>query len=153
MTSGFKIIGISTQTTNKDNKAAQDLGNLWSKFYSENILEKVQNKISNEIISIYTDYKSDYTEGYTAIIGVLVSTLHEIPNGLIGREFQPENFQKFIAKGEMPNAVMNIWGDIWQRDDELNRKYTYDFEVYGEKSQNGEHSEVEIYVATNNTSC
>lgn len=148
MTNGFKIIGISTRTTNKDNKSVQDLGKLWGKFYSENILEKVQNKISNEIISIYTDYKSDYTEDYTTIIGIPVSTLDEIPNGLMGREFQPEIFQKFIAKGEMPNAVINTWVDIWQRDEELNRKYTYDFEVYGEKSQNEENSEVEIYIAT-----
>ncbi len=148
MTNGFKIIGISTRTTNKDNKSAQDLGKLWGKFYSENILEKVQNKISNEIISIYTDYKSGYTEDYTAIIGIPVSTFDEIPNGLIGREFQPENFQKFIAKGEIPNAVINAWVDIWQRDEKLKRKYTYDFEVYGEKSQNGENSEVEIYIAT-----
>ncbi|MCT6762008.1 GyrI-like domain-containing protein [Riemerella anatipestifer] len=85
---------------------------------------------------------------YTAIIGVPVSTLNEIPNGLVGREFEAENFQKFVAKGEMPNAVMNTWIDIWNRDEELNRKYTYDFEVYGENSQKGQDSEVEIYIAT-----
>ncbi|MCT6723711.1 effector binding domain-containing protein, partial [Riemerella anatipestifer] len=98
--------------------------------------------------SIYTDYKSNYTEEYTTIIGVPVSTLNEIPNGLVGREFEAENFQKFVAKGEMPNAVINTWIDIWNRDEELNRKYTYDFEVYGENSQKGQDSEVEIYIAT-----
>jgi predicted transcriptional regulator YdeE len=148
MTNGFKIIGISTRTTNKDNKAQQDLGQLWGKFYSENIFVKIPNKLSNEVITIYTDYKSDFTEDYTTIIGIPVSTLDEIPNGLVGREFQAENFQKFTAKGEMPNAVVNTWIDIWKRDKELNRKYSYDFEVYGEKSQNGENSEVDIYIAT-----
>jgi len=148
MTNGFKIIGISTRTTNKDNKAQQDLVQLWGKFYSENIFEKIPNKLSNEILTIYTDYKSDFTEDYTTIIGIPVSTLAEIPNGLVGREFQAENFQKFTAKGEMPNAVVNTWIDIWKRDKELNRKYSYDFEVYGEKSQNGENSEVDIYIAT-----
>ena len=148
MTNGFKIIGISTRTTNKDKQAQQDLGKLWGQFYSENLLNKIPNKISNEIIAIYTDYKSDFTEDYTTIIGIPVSTLDEIPNGLIGREFQAENFQKFIAKGEMPNAVVTTWVDIWQKDKELDRKYSYDFEVYGEKSQNGENSEVEIFIAT-----
>ena len=47
----------------------------------------------------------------------------------------------------MPNAVVNVWLDIWKRDKELDRKYSYDFEVYGQKSQNGENSEVEIYIA------
>ena len=148
MTNGFKIIGISTRTTNKDKQAQQDLGNLWGQFYSENLLNKIPNKISNEIIAIYTDYKSDFTEDYTTIIGIPLSTLDEIPNGLIGREFQAENFQKFTAKGEMPNAVVTTWVDIWQKDKELDRKYSYDFEVYGEKSQNGENSEVEIFIAT-----
>ena len=48
----------------------------------------------------------------------------------------------------MPNAVVNTWLEIWHKDKELKRKYSYDFEVYGAKSQNGENSEVEIYIAT-----
>lgn len=148
MTNGFKIIGISTRTTNKNNQAQDDLGKLWENFFSENIFDKIPNKVSNEIIAIYTDYKSDFTEDYTTIIGVPVSTLNEIPNGLIGREFQAENFEKFTAKGEMPKAVVDVWIDIWQRDKKLNRKYSYDFEVYGAKSQNGKNSEVEIFIAT-----
>ena len=149
MTNGFKIIGISIRTTNENNKSQEDLTKLWGQFYAENILEKVPNKISNEVFSIYTDYKSDFTEDYLTIIGVPVSSLEEIPNGLIGREFQSDNFQKFTAKGEMPNAVVNTWINIWNRDKELNRKYSYDFEVYGENSQKGENSEVDIYIATN----
>ena len=148
MTNGFKIIGIKTRTKNKDNQAQQDLNNLWGQFFAENISDKIPNKDSNEILAIYTDYKSDFTENYTTIIGIPVSTLDEIPEGLIGREFQPDNFQKFIVQGEMPNAVVNTWIDIWNRDKELNRKYTYDFEVYRENSRNGNNSEVEIYIAT-----
>lgn len=148
MTKGFKIIGISTRTTNKDNQAKQDLGNLWGQFFSQNLLNLIPNKISNEIIALYTDYKSDYTEDYTTIIGIPVATLEEIPKGLMGREFQADTFQKFTAKGEMPNAVVNTWIEIWQKDKDLGRKYSYDFEVYGEKSQNGENSEVEIFIAT-----
>ena len=148
MTKGFKIIGISVRTTNKNNQSQQDLEKLWGKFFSENIIEKIPNKVSSNIITIYTDYKSDYTDEYTTIIGIPVSILDEIPNGLIGREFEEEDFQKFTAKGEMPNAVVNTWVDIWQRDKELNRKYTYDFEVYGKNSRNGKNSEVEIYIAT-----
>ncbi len=40
----------------------------------------------------------------------------------------------------------NVQRDLGQGQ-ELTRKYMADFEVYGEKSQNGEHSEVEIYIA------
>ncbi len=147
MTKGFKIIGISVRTTNQNNQAQQDIGNLWGQFFSEKMMEKIPNKISSDIIAIYTDYKSDYTEEYTTMIGIPVSTLDIIPEGLMGREFQSENFKKYSAKGEMPDAVVNTWVEIWQNDKNLNRKYTYDFELYGEQSQNGENSEVEIYIA------
>ena len=147
MTNGFKVIGISIRTTNANNQSQQDLGKLWGQFFAENIIETIPNKISNHILAIYTDYESDYTGEYTTIIGVPVSTLDEIPSGLIGRGFEAGNFQKFVTRGELPNAVVNTWIDIWQRDKELNRKYSYDFEVYGENSNNGDKSEVEIYVA------
>lgn len=147
MTKGFKIIGISVRTTNQNNQAQQDIGNLWGQFFSEKMMEKIPNKISSDIIAIYTDYKSDYTEEYTTMIGIPVSTLDIIPEGLMGREFQSENFKKYSAKVEMPDAVVNTWVEIWQNDKNLNRKYTYDFELYGEQSQNGENSEVEIYIA------
>ncbi len=144
----FKIIGISIETTNQNGKAAEDLGNLWGRFFAENVAGKIQNKISDEIYSIYTDYESDFTGNYLAILGFKVSSLDNIPDGLIGREFESDSFAKFIAKGEMPNAVVETWKEIWSKDASLNRKYTYDFEVYGEKSQNGIDSEVEIYIAT-----
>ena len=147
MTNGFKLIGISVRTTNQNNKVQEDLGKLWGQFSSENINEEIPNKISNEILAIYTDYQSNDTEDYTTIIGVPVSTLTEIPNGMIGQEFQPENFKKFIAKGEIPKAVDDTWINIWEQDKNLNRKYTYDFELYGANCNKGTDSEVEIFVA------
>jgi len=144
----FKIIGISVRTTNKDYQSAQDIGKLWQQFYVEKLFDKIPNKLSSDIYSIYTDYKSDFTDEYTTIIGVQVSSLENIPAGLIGRQFPSDSFVNYSAKGLMPEAVAKTWTTIWERDKELNRKYTYDFEVYGEKSQNGENSEVEIYIAT-----
>lgn len=66
---------------------------------------------------------------------------------MIGQEFQPENFKKFIAKGEMPKAVDDTWINIWEQDKNLNRKYPYDFELYGANCNKGTDSEVEIFVA------
>ena len=108
---------------------------------------KIPNAISEEIIAIYTDYESDYQGSYIAIIGKKVSSLGDIPKGMIGREFPVEKFQKFTAKGEMPTAVLQTWQAIWKQDMTLHRAYHYDFEVYGEKSQNGDQSEVDIFVS------
>ena len=147
MTKGFEIIGITVRTANKNNQAKEDLEKLWGQFFSENLMAKIPNKASNQIVAVYTDYKSNFTEDYTTIIGMPVTTLENIPAGFIGRAFPSENFQKYIAKGRMPEAVVNTWTEIWQNDKTLGRKYTYDLEVYGDQSQQGENSEVDIYIA------
>jgi predicted transcriptional regulator YdeE len=147
MHEGLKIIGIAVVTTNHGGKSQNDIPSLWQKFFVEKIFDSIPHKSSNDILAIYTDYKNDFTEEYTTIIGCKVETLAEVPNGLIGREFPPENFKKFVAKGQMPQAIFNTWLEIWSNDSSLSRKYTYDFEVYGEKSQQGENSEAEIYLA------
>jgi predicted transcriptional regulator YdeE len=143
----FKIIGIEVQTTNEKGKGAEDIGALWGKFFSENIAGKIPNKVSEEIYAIYTDYESDFTGKYTTVIGQKVTTFSSIPEGCVGREFQAGNYQKFLAKGAMPNAIVEVWKEIWKNDKNLKRKYTADFEVYGEKSQQGDNSEVAIYIA------
>lgn len=147
MNNGFKIIGIETRTTNKNQQALTDLGQLWGQFFAEQIAAKIPNKISDDIYAIYTDYESDYQGYYTTIIGIPVEDISEIPVGLVGRAFDAEHFQKFVAKGEMPNAVGIKWNEIWAQDAQLNRTYTYDYEVYGAKSQDGINAEVDIYIA------
>lgn len=142
----FKIIGILVETTNQNNQAATDLGQLWSRFYTEQIFNKIPNKESEEIYAVYTDYESDYTGKYTTIIGQKVSTLENIPDGMVGREIKNERLLRYVAKGEMPNAVVDIWKEIWANNIALYRTYNADFEVYGVKSQNGNESEVEIYI-------
>ncbi|GGI27753.1 GyrI-like domain-containing protein [Pedobacter mendelii] len=142
----FKIIGISVVTTNQNNQAATDLGLLWGRFYNEQIFNKIPNKESEDVYAIYTDYESDYTEKYTTIIGQRVSSLDNIPDGLVGREINNERILRYFAKGEMPNAVVETWQEIWANDVTLKRTYVADFEVYGAKSQQGAESEVEIYI-------
>ncbi len=147
MNAPFHFIGISVRTTNQEYKAQEDLGALWGRFYDEQIPEKIPNKISEEVITIYTDYESNFMGAYTAIIGMKVSSLDQIPEGLEGRTFAAAEMNKFLAKGEMPMAVVDTWIKIWQMDAELNRAYTYDLEVYGPQSMNGAESEVAVYIA------
>ncbi|MEY8019276.1 GyrI-like domain-containing protein [Muriicola sp. SD30] len=144
----FKIIGISIESTNEGGKSIEEMGQLWGKFYSDGISEKIPNKESDDVYSIFTDYESDYTGKYTAIIGHKVKSLDEIPDGLVGREFKGGKYTKLVAKGEMPNAIVDLWKKVWKEDKELKRRYTADFEVYGAKSQNGAESEVDVFIAT-----
>ncbi|MFV2029604.1 GyrI-like domain-containing protein [Neisseria sp. S1] len=143
----MNIIGIAIRTTNQNKQAAQDMTALWQQFFAEHILEKIPNKLNTHIVSIYTDYKSDYTGAYTAILGAEVNSLDTIPEGMVGRTFPEQKFQTFLAKGCMPGAVVTTWQSIWQQDEQLNRAYTYDYELYTERAQSGEQSEVPIMIA------
>ena len=142
----FKVIGISVRTTNENGQSAKDIGKLWNKFMAEGILDKIPNKIDNTIYSIYTEYESDHTKPYTTILGCKVENIDEIPNGMVALTIKGGNYAKFISKGDLTKgAVYKEWTKIWNTD--LNRKYTTDFEVYGEKAQNPTNAEVEIFVA------
>ena len=142
----MKIIGIETRTKNQNGQAMKDIGGLWNRFFSENIISKIPNPVNSNVYAIYTDYESDYTGEYTTLLGLEVSSLDEIPSGLVGREFPIQNFKRFLAKGAMPQAVAEAWQKIWEQDKELNRLYQYDYELYTEKSQQGDLSEVEIFI-------
>jgi predicted transcriptional regulator YdeE len=48
----------------------------------------------------------------------------------------------------MPNAIVDSWKEVWEKDNFLGPKYMANFKVYGAQSQNGENSEVDIYIAT-----
>jgi predicted transcriptional regulator YdeE len=145
--SAFSIIGIAIRTTNENAQSSTDIPQLWAKFMSEGILEKIPNKIDNTIYCIYTDYEKDHTKPYTTLLGCKVSTLDVIPNGMTGKQFTEGNYTKRIAKGNiMQGIVFNEWLNIWKAD--LQRVYTADFEVYGEKTLNPVDAEVDIFVAT-----
>ena len=142
----FKIIGIKVRTTNENGQSAKDIGNLWTKFLTEKIADKIPNKIDYSILSIYTNYQGDFTQPYDTILGCKVDSLDEIPSGMIGQEFKGGDYLKFVSKGSLNKGVVyQTWEEIWKTD--LNRDYTADFEVYGEKAQNPENAEVDIFVA------
>ncbi|MEP0713388.1 effector binding domain-containing protein [Algoriphagus sp.] len=143
----FKIIGITKRTSNTTGKAAEDLGVLWRRFIEEQIGGKISGKVSEDIFTIYMEYESDYRGEYTCLIGYQVDSLEIVPKGLVAKEFDGGKHIKYVAHGKLPEAVVQTWEEIWSKEGELNRKYTADFEVYGAKSQQGENSEVEIFIA------
>lgn len=142
----FAIIGIAVRTTNENGQTATDIPALWNRFMAENILAKIPNRLSDDIYSVYTEYEKDFTKPYTTILGCKVSHLEHIPEGLVGKTFEEGNYSRFTAKGNLSHgAVYNEWEKIWNSGFE--RKYTVDFEIYGEKAQNPENAEVPIFIA------
>ncbi len=144
----FKVIGIAVRTTNENGQSAQDIGQLWGKFMSDGISDKIPNKIDDNIFSIYTNYESDHTKPYDTILGCKVSSLENVPEGMVGQSFDGGTYGKFVSKGDLAKGVVfGTWSEIWKKD--LDRVFTADFELYGEKSQNPAAAEVDVLVAIN----
>ncbi|MGX5685386.1 GyrI-like domain-containing protein [Chryseobacterium cucumeris] len=142
----FKVIGIAVRTTNENGQAGKDIPVLWEKMISKNIVNSIPNKIDNTIYSIYTDYEKDHTKPYTTVLGCKVENLDNIPEGMVGYTFDGGEYLKFTTKGDLSKGlVINEWLKIWEMD--LNRTFTADFEVYGEKAQNPSDAEVDIFIA------
>ncbi len=144
----FYVIGISTRTTNENRQSAQDIETLWEEFWREEIQEKIHNKVSDEIYAVYTDYETDFTHPYATIIGLQVSSLELIPEGLVGITIETAEYQKFVSKGKMPEAVFNTWLEIWgNKQLNLERAYKADFTIHGQKYYNGDKAEVETFIS------
>jgi len=142
----FSVVGISIRTTNENGQSANDIPALWNKFMSEGIMEKIPGKIDATIYCLYTDYEKDHTKPYTTILGCKVENLDNIPHGMVGKTIGEGKYSKQLAKGNiLQGMVFNEWKKIWTSD--LQRTFTIDFEVYGEKAQNPQNAEVDIFIA------
>lgn len=142
----FYVIGISIRTTNKNGQSAKDIETLWDKFWGEEIQKRIPNKVNDDIYAVYTEYETDFTGPYTVIIGLPVSSLENIPKGLVGITIEKTVYQKFVSKGKMPEAILNTWMEIWQNEN-LSRSYKSDFTIHGEKYYDGDDAEVETFIS------
>ncbi|WP_461788052.1 GyrI-like domain-containing protein [Pedobacter sp.] len=146
--SQINIIGIAVRTTNANGQSAIDIEALWGKFWKEEIHHQIPNKINNDIYAVYTDYETDYTGAYTTIIGASVSSLNKIPEGFVGISIESNQYENYISKGKMPEAILNTWLEIWN-DEALNlrRAYHADFTIHGEKYYLGDQAEVSTFIS------
>lgn len=129
----FQLVGLSIRTTNQNGQAAEDIGALWGKIMSSNVLARIPHQSKQETISLYYDYEGDWTQPYSCLIGVPVERVDDpLPEGLVAVSIPEQAYTLFEAKGPMPDAVAQTWKNIWQHPPK--RNYQFDFEVYDANS-------------------
>lgn len=142
----IQVIGIECRTSNTLEAGPYDIPKHWEKFYKDDIMNRIPNKTSNEIIALYCDYEGDYTQPYSLVIGCQVSSIDDIPEGMVAKTIPSGSYAIFRAIGKHPNALIETWGHIWQQTN-LKRTYTGDYEVYGDKFISASPKEVGVYIA------
>lgn len=142
----FHIIGIAVRTTNENQQAMTDIQALWNRFMSDGILDQIPHKVNKAVYSLYTEYEGDHTQPYTTLLGCEVEHLHDIPDGMRGLSFEGGPYIKLSAKGDLTKGLVGEkWLEIWQMD--LDRKYTADFEYYGENENDPTRAKVDFLIA------
>ncbi|CAM3226108.1 GyrI-like domain-containing protein [Vibrio neptunius] len=140
---GFDLAGYAIRTTNADemNPSTAKIGELWAKFYA-NAAPKLNEK--SKVYGVYTNYESDFS-GAFEVIACSDTLSPERLSDSVKVKIASGKYVTFTASGEMPQAVIDLWGEVWSYFSSENclyqRAYTTDFEYY--KSAH----EVEIAIA------
>ena len=144
---GLTLIGIALpgKTINDNQQSSADIGAFWQTFMKENIAAKIPGRSGDDVYAVYYDYEGDHTKPFAYFIGVPVGDDTTVPAGMTKLDIPTGKYCHFIAKGKMPDCMINAWGQIWNAD--IKRSYTADYEVYGSRSGDAEDAEVDIFIA------
>ena len=136
------VIGIDCRTSNAPEAGPKDIPKVWGRFFQENTADKIPNKTSKDIIALYCDYEGDFIKPYTFVLGCPVSSLRDIPKGMVGKTIPASTYVCYHVKGDYPKSLIDTWGMIWTTTD-LKRTYTGDYEIY----YGGSHETLDVLVA------
>lgn len=140
------FIGLELRTNNEE--CALSMPAHKDKFFNENVSAKIPNKVDGNILALYTDYEGDYTKPYSWVLGCEVSSLDEIPSGLVGKVIPESQYAVFTTRGEFPQGLIAAWQAVWKSN--LPRSYTSDFELYRFDFHPKKNPEVKVYIAVEN---
>jgi len=149
---GFTVIGISARTNNAQEAAGNGvIAKQWEEFYKEGILDKIPNKADPATYVVYSDYASDRNGDYNYLIGAKVSAVSTVPPDMLAKTVSPGKYAAITSKrGPIPEVIVEAWQQIWGLEDQAQlggkRAYNTDFEVYDQRAQNPQDSQIDIYV-------
>ncbi|MDB4919817.1 GyrI-like domain-containing protein [Mucilaginibacter sp.] len=141
----FYLTGISVRTTNQNGQSQKDIGGLWTKFTTGNMMQQIAGRLTDDMYCVYTDYETDHTGAHTAVLGCKVNSLDNIPGGFIGITIPADKYQVYYLEGQFPANIGEAWQQIWTSD--IDRKYTADYDFYKADPKSFEETESRIYLA------
>jgi len=135
-----RVKGLQVRTKNVDemNLETQKIAPLWGRFYNE-VLPTLEEGAT--VYGVYHHYESDAMGEFDVLVGADKLSVTEEMKSV---ELQAGKYLMFPVKGELPQAIIDTWMQIWAyfEDPSIDEKRAYktDFELY--KSAD----EVEIYI-------
>ncbi len=147
----FYVAGYSIRTNNAKEMTGQgEIGALWRRFMQGNLAATIPNRIGENILAVYSDYASNENGDYTYTLGVRVSSVHSLPQGVISRRIDGGQYAVFTTdRGPLVQVLQAEWKKIWAlQPSQLGgeRAFRTDYEIYDSRSADPQHAQVEIHV-------
>jgi len=135
----ISIQGVQVRTKNADEMTNEGkIAPLWKRFYTE-VLPTL--KEGATVYGVYHNYESDENGEFDVLVG---ADALDMTSEMKSLELEEGKYLMFPVKGELPQAIIETWGQIWAyfNDPSIDerRAFKTDFELY--KSAD----EVEIYI-------
>ena len=134
------VQGLQVRTKNADEMIEDKakIAPVWKKFYTE-VLPTLGEGAT--VYGVYSNYESDENGAFDVLVGADALMVTEEMNSI---KLEAGKYLMFPVKGELPQAIIDTWGQIWAyfNDPSIDerRAFRTDFELY--KSAD----EVEIYI-------
>jgi predicted transcriptional regulator YdeE len=144
-------VGIAMRTCNKSAIEHGTIQQLWQNFLAQDILFKIPHKANNSVMAVYYDYESDKNGEYTLLIGAQVTLIDTVvPHGLTSVVIPASKRAVLVSDlGPLSCIVFNLWQKIWNMEEQhqLQRAYTFDYELYDERTHNPGDVLMEIHIS------
>jgi len=147
----FYVAGWQIRTNNAaEMSGTGKIGLLWQRFMQQNLAAQIPNRIDGALIVVYSNYSSDEKGEYDYLIGARVSSVDNLPAGMVAKKIEPGTYGVILTdKGQMPGVLQAAWARIWKMmPAELGGKRAFltDYEIYDARSANMQSAQVEIHV-------
>lgn len=147
------VIGLETRTSNAEEAAGNgNIAKLWGRLQSDPFLSQIPNRADSHILAVYSNYESDKDGPYTYLLGAKVSSVKQVPPGMVARTIVPGTYAMFTAEGGSPaELTVSLWKRIWslEKPDQLHRAYKTDYEVHYTVPDNSANTHVDVYIGIN----
>lgn len=136
------VIGLEARLRGPDDEAE-----IWRRFNREAIALRIPNaRAPLAVLAMRFDTSPD---GYTFLLGAEVSSLSDVPEGLVSRRL-PATDYAVLASCRGP--VRDVQREVWSRAESLRldhktRSFAQDFEVHDQRSANPNKAQLDLYLS------
>ena len=143
----FDVIGLEMRTTFKEDLNHPEIPAFWEKVMKEKMLEQIPNKKDENQYGICADMNED-DKTFAYIIAHEVTSMDDIPDGMISRTIPEAEYALFTVKGQFPKSIQDAFKYIykeWFPNSGYKHAGTPEFEYYDQRCCQ-EVPEMDIYI-------